>query len=377
MSFPVSPSNNQTAIIGNVTYRFNSTFQTWTRIPSTSLAVQSLLATQANIATSTIRDFSATYANITYSFADVGYFWSNGSIYAGQPFGSTTEIQFNDDGAFGGNAGLTFDKVSGNLAVGGNVLVTGDILPSANSVYTLGSAEFRFKDLYLGNSITIGNATITGTDSTITFTDSIGTPLSIDSNVNTTGNVVSGNLSITSNTQSISVDSGAVVIDGGVGLTGNLYISGSGGNAIVTNSGIYSGNIVNSGTVITTGGIFWPNSAPYGINPTTTLTSTITMYQAGAPAIYTGTARWYAPYDISIIKITPRLATASDANIFMDVRRNSSTTIANLSIYSAQTTGNVFETPTTINSGQYLTVDVTAIGNTGSDLYVQIIYIAL
>jgi len=377
MSFPVSPSNNQTAIVGNVTYRFNSTFQTWTRIPSTSLAVQSLLATQANIATGVTRDFSATYANITYPFATAGYFWSNGSVYAGLPFGSTTEIQFNDDGAFGGNAGLTFDKVSGNLAVGGNILLTGNVIPSANAVYTLGSNQFRFEDLYLGNSITIGNATITGTDSTITFTNSVGVPLSIDSNVNTTGNVISGNLSITSNVQSTSASSGAVLLTGGVGLTGNLYISGSGGNAIVTNNSVYAGNIVNSGTVVTTGGIFWPNTAPYGINPVTTLVSTITMYQGGAPTIYTGTARWYAPYDLSIIRITPRLATASDGNIFMDVRRNSSTTLANLSIYAAQTTGNVFETPTTLYSGQYLTINVNAIGNTGSDLYVQFNYIAL
>jgi hypothetical protein len=377
MAFPASPLNNQTAIIGNVTYRFNSTFQTWTRIPSTSLAVQSLLASQANVVSGTTRDFSATYANITYPFATAGYFWSNGSVYAGLPFGSTAQVQFNDDGAFGGNAGLTFDKVSGNLAVGGNIAITGNIIPGANAVYTLGTNAFRFEDLYLGNSITIGNAIITGTDSTITFTNSVGVPLSIDSNVNTIGNVVSGNLSITSNTQSTNTSSGAVLIQGGAGLTGNLYISGSGGNAIVTNNSIYAGNIVNSGRVITSGGVFWPNLAPYGINPTTTLTSTITMYQAGAPTVYTGTARWYAPYDISIIKITPRLATASDGNIFMDVRKNSSITIANLSIYPAQTTGNVFETPTTINSGQYLTINVNAIGNTGSDLYVQIIYIAL
>jgi hypothetical protein len=36
----------------------------------------------------------------------------------GSPGGSDTQVQFNDDGAFGGDSGLTFDKATGRLTIG-------------------------------------------------------------------------------------------------------------------------------------------------------------------------------------------------------------------------------------------------------------------
>ena len=41
---------------------------------------------------------------------------------SGSPGGSTTQIQFNDGGAFGGDAGLAFDKAAGKLTVGGKTV---------------------------------------------------------------------------------------------------------------------------------------------------------------------------------------------------------------------------------------------------------------
>lgn len=40
----------------------------------------------------------------------------------GSPGGSTTQVQFNDAGAFGGDAGLAFDKTTGKLTVGGKTV---------------------------------------------------------------------------------------------------------------------------------------------------------------------------------------------------------------------------------------------------------------
>lgn len=40
----------------------------------------------------------------------------------GSPGGSTTQVQFNDAGAFGGDAGLAFDKTTGKLTVGGKTI---------------------------------------------------------------------------------------------------------------------------------------------------------------------------------------------------------------------------------------------------------------
>lgn len=41
---------------------------------------------------------------------------------SGSPGGSTTQVQFNDAGAFGGDAGLAFDKATGKLTVGGKTV---------------------------------------------------------------------------------------------------------------------------------------------------------------------------------------------------------------------------------------------------------------
>lgn len=53
--------------------------------------------------------------------------------------------------------------VPANVATNiGNVTIDGDLVPTANLAYDLGSSDNRFRDLYLsGNTITIGNATIT------------------------------------------------------------------------------------------------------------------------------------------------------------------------------------------------------------------------
>lgn len=53
---------------------------------------------------------------------------------SGSPGGSTTQVQFNDAGAFGGNAGLVFDKASGKLTVGGPAQAGGFQLSSSGII---------------------------------------------------------------------------------------------------------------------------------------------------------------------------------------------------------------------------------------------------
>ena len=80
-----------------------------------------------------------------YVAIDTGfvYRWS-GSVYVQigitAAAGSTTQVQFNDGGAFGGDSGLTFDKTTDALSAGGfiptssTVPTNGVYLPAANSV---------------------------------------------------------------------------------------------------------------------------------------------------------------------------------------------------------------------------------------------------
>ena len=56
----------------------------------------------------------------------------NGGGGNGTPGGSNTQIQYNDSGLFGGNAGFTFNEVSGNVNLPNNLIVVGTVYGSYN-----------------------------------------------------------------------------------------------------------------------------------------------------------------------------------------------------------------------------------------------------
>ena len=71
------------------------------------------------------------------------------------------EVYYDNNGTLTGNSGFTFLPSTGNLSLPGNVSITGDIIPSANVTYDLGTTTQRFKDLYLsGTSIFLGTSQI-------------------------------------------------------------------------------------------------------------------------------------------------------------------------------------------------------------------------
>jgi len=81
------------------------------------------------------------------------------------PAGANTQVLFNDAGSFGNSSNFTFNKTTNTLSVS-NLSVTGNIIPTANVTYDLGTPTNRFKDLYLsGTTIDLGGATMT-TDAT-------------------------------------------------------------------------------------------------------------------------------------------------------------------------------------------------------------------
>jgi hypothetical protein len=72
---------------------------------------------------------------------------------------------FADDGSTIGGT-LLVDAVAGSINLNGTV--KGNIIPDTNIAYDLGSATYRFRDLYLsGSSIKLGDATITATGSVV------------------------------------------------------------------------------------------------------------------------------------------------------------------------------------------------------------------
>jgi hypothetical protein len=75
----------------------------------------------------------------------------------GSPGGSNTQIQYNDNGLFGGNAGFTFNEVTGNVSIPGNLSVVGSITGSFVSNYS--NFAGQVVDATQSNITSLGNLT--------------------------------------------------------------------------------------------------------------------------------------------------------------------------------------------------------------------------
>jgi hypothetical protein len=136
------------------------------------------------------------YVAIDTGFA---YRWS-GSVYVQigitAAAGATTQVQFNDAGAFGGDSGLTFNKTTDALSAGGfiptssTVPANGIYLPAANSVAVATNGTGR---LFVDASGNVG--VIGASPSSLLWVRGGAATATISSSTNTS------NLDITNNTQ--------------------------------------------------------------------------------------------------------------------------------------------------------------------------------
>ena len=143
------------------------------------------------------------------------------------------QIIFDANGELTGNSGFSFDQPSGNLSVPGSGLFTGKLLPSANITYDLGSSTQRWKDLYLsGNTIYLGDSTISGANGNLTLTNSFGGQIIVTGNtVTTTNSITNGNSNVVVNSTTVTISANAVpnvvvVSNIGANVTGNISATG-------------------------------------------------------------------------------------------------------------------------------------------------------
>ena len=162
------------------------------------------------------------------------------------------QIIFDDNGELTGNTGFSFDQTSGNLSVPGTGIFTGNLLPSSNITYDLGSPTQRWRDVYLANNtIYIGNSTISGAGGNLSLTNSGGGEF-----------VVAGNATVSileNGNSNISINSNA-----------NITVSVNG----TSNVAVFSSNTLNvNGNVVATGvktnNLYYANGNPWdlGGNP--------------------------------------------------------------------------------------------------------------
>lgn len=160
------------------------------------------------------------------------------------------QIFFDNNGNPTGNAGFTFDSVSGNFAVPGNSTFSGNVLPNANITHNLGSPTQRWKDLYLSNNtIYLGESSISAATGDIVLSSATGATLEVTGNANVT-TIVNGN-------SNISVNANGDVTTSVAGVANVMVVSNNGatvfGNVAVT--GIKTDNIYHAnGTAWSFGG---------------------------------------------------------------------------------------------------------------------------
>ena len=84
----------------------------------------------------------------------------------GTPGGANTQIQYNDSGSFGGNAGFTFNEVDGNVNMPANLIVAGNIIGNtSNANY----ANFA------GTAFNVSGSNVTGAVANATYANAANT----------------------------------------------------------------------------------------------------------------------------------------------------------------------------------------------------------
>lgn len=199
--------------------------------------------------------------------------------------GANTQVQYNKNSDLAGSPKFTFDDVSGNINLGGNINT------QINGIYAIGNTTHRWEEIYLGNTIYINNSNITGFANTFIGMpnldvggNTITNQLYVETTADLVGNVSTGNLDV----------NGDVNIDGDdlttTSTTFNLLNSTAttinfGGTATTVEIGSATGttnvnnNLVVDGDVEVKGGDITTNQTTFNI-----VTGTVTDLNIGTSA---------------------------------------------------------------------------------------------
>ncbi len=176
----------------------------------------------------------------------------------------------------------SIENSTGDLALNDNLSVTGDILPSTDATYNIGSTSLRWQDGYFSNSVNIGS-TLTLSDAGISDDNSnviVNDNLEVNGTLNSTGTTtINGTLSL--DTGSITDSTGAISFGNeNLSTTGTLSAGAAtftsvdaGGGLIQTTGNIQGGAatftslaVTNNATVGTTLGVTGLVTASNGLN---------------------------------------------------------------------------------------------------------------
>ena len=284
--------NNGAGLL-NVGYSANGEFTAGSISANSSITTPGLISATGNVTAGNINAAGLSLSSNVISNLNVTPNIAGGNITTPGLISATGNITGGNLNAAGlslssnvvSDLNVTANITSGNITTGGltsttNFGITGNIIgnlvPSANITYNLGTATQRWNTLYLaGNTIDLGAQTISANATSVSIgsgdlaAGNIATPGFVSAtgnvdagNLNAAGlslssNVVS-NLNVTANITSGNISTPGVISAGGLSLSGNVLSALNSTSNITTTGNISAGTFVgniNGATISVTGNI--------------------------------------------------------------------------------------------------------------------------
>lgn len=170
-------------LIGNLTTSSQPNITSVGNLTSLTVVGKTNLGNVANI---TILGGTANYVLSTDGVGNLSWVpQSNGGNGGGTPGGSNTQIQFNDDGTFGGDNTLTWNKDTNYMYLGGNanVLGTMNVITSLNTANLAATGTAN-----LNGNVNLSNTTLVATK-TLTVAGNLNTAGSPNINLGNVANI--------------------------------------------------------------------------------------------------------------------------------------------------------------------------------------------
>lgn len=148
MPFPVNPTNNQLYDDGTYTYRYNSTFRTWTKVAQNKSNVGNVITANSTVTSGTA---SLTANSITVGNTTI----LSNSVTVGNTTVSASNITLGNTTVSNSNITVGNTKVDENSITVGNTTVN-------NSNITIGNTVLSSSNIAIGNTIVTDNAITVG-----------------------------------------------------------------------------------------------------------------------------------------------------------------------------------------------------------------------
>ena len=253
----------------------------------------------------------------------------NGGGGNGTPGGANTQIQYNDSGNFGGNAGFTFNEVDGNVNMPTDLIVVGNIFGNvqtanysnfAGAAFNVTGSNVTGAVTYATTANSVAGANVSGQVANSLVAGTVYT--NAQPNITSVGTLA--NLTVTGNITSLS----GVFVGNGAGLTN---INGSNvSNVANANYAAYAGNIITAAQ---------PNITSVGTLANLTVTGNATFnspifIESGSERFTanTGTPSGTVVLDISNSSTLYAVTNNANANITLNITNISTASVANSSV---------------------------------------------